>query len=511
MVNEQQERIEFSRYSVKHFMTQYLTHRMKMPDDHATRAGEYVDLGEYGTKLCGELGAALKPGGRLGGLVARGHGKTTIATVALVLYCLAHKLKKNIILIAKNEGEAKEKMREIVSDLEFNYMLREDFPHLKPRKDRAGRDVKYSDLQIILHSGVSVRAYPFCGAIRGAIVHGVRPDLIVLDDPEDDTKVLSETEREKGWDWFKKAVINTIPPGSGSVIWLGTLLHYDALLGRIVQQKMLKGWRTFELPCWDTDDHSKLLWPERYSQAELEQRKDEIGDAAFGQEYEHTPVDPASRLWRPEWWRFYDRQDLIVRSGRYYMPDPAHPWDTEKALPLVTYVGVDPSVGEKAHNDPCGFVVLGVQECTQLIYILHIEAARMTFQQQLGMLSRLQETWKPERIGVEAAVYQTVLAQVGWQGGLPVIPIRPVHDKRMRAQGSTIPFEQGRVYLPQGEDATAKFQRECETFPRGRHDDLIDALGLALEVAQWSSGWVYTPGRKRESYSVLEGYFNGIH
>ncbi|MDG6356030.1 hypothetical protein QAA22_11710, partial [Glaesserella parasuis] len=69
-----------------------------------------------------------------------------------------------------------------------------------------------------------------------------RPDLVILDDIENDEQVRNPEQRDKLHNWLKKTVL---PLGSADgkldVIYIGTILHYDSVLNRTLASK---AWNT---------------------------------------------------------------------------------------------------------------------------------------------------------------------------------------------------------------------------------------------------------------------------
>ena len=79
-----------------------------------------------------------------------------------------------------------------------------------------------------------------------------------------------------------------------------------------------------------------------------------------------------------------------------------------------------------------------------------------------------------------------------------IIAISPSGGKEARAAAVQPQIESGNVYLPDGAAWLDPFVEEFATFPRGRHDDQVDALTQALadlghrlrtlQLKQWKRG-----------------------
>ncbi len=80
--------------------------------------------------------------------------------------------------------------------------------------------------------------------LRGRRHGPYRPDLMFFDDLENDEAVRSPEQRKKLETWIKRAALKVGPPdGSMDVIWVGTVLHYDAVLVRAAKSPV---WTVYE-------------------------------------------------------------------------------------------------------------------------------------------------------------------------------------------------------------------------------------------------------------------------
>jgi predicted phage terminase large subunit-like protein len=56
--------------------------------------------------------------------------------------------------------------------------------------------------------------------------------------------------------------------------------------------------------------------------------------------------------------------------------------------------------------------------------------------------------------------------------------LRPPGDKMAKAQPLEVMFESGNVFVPRGAKWIPEFRRQFAEFPKGRHDDVVDAASL---------------------------------
>ena len=75
--------------------------------------------------------------------------------------------------------------------------------------------------------------------VRGRRHRNWRPDLIVLDDIENDENVNTPEQRRKLKNWFDKAVSKAGDTYT-DIMYIGTILHYDSLLNNVLQNPRYK-------------------------------------------------------------------------------------------------------------------------------------------------------------------------------------------------------------------------------------------------------------------------------
>ena len=85
-------------------------------------------------------------------------------------------------------------------------------------------------------------------------------DLVVLDDIENDETVQTPEQRNKLHNWILKAVLKLGAAGEKfDVIYVGTILHYDSVLNRILNTK---GWRSVRFKAILRMPDNMTLWDE---------------------------------------------------------------------------------------------------------------------------------------------------------------------------------------------------------------------------------------------------------
>ena len=289
----------------------------------------------------------------------RGHGKSVLMGLVHPLWAICRKKKRFIIIISSSSAISEGFLAAIIRELRENELLRMDFGNL------VGSD-KWTCNEILTSNGVRVAAKGVGSNLRGMRSFESRPDLIICDDLEDDEGVQNIEQRQKLESWFNRSVLN-LPGPEGDIFAIGTMLHYDSLLA-----KLLKKWNGRKYRALGTD--GAALWPTYYDAERLKKIKDGAGDKegigsiAFECEYQNNPISPEEQLIREEWISYYQPEDLYNFSGA------SAPGGHE--LPLLIATAIDPALGSSSTGDYSAIVTVG--QAGGKIYVLEADIKRRT-------------------------------------------------------------------------------------------------------------------------------------
>lgn len=513
------------------------------PDDSRRRRAERSLLdfeGEYlahfhtepcGTvhiELCDELDTALLPGQRLVGALPREHAKTTHGTVSLGVYAICTRKKKYIRIWGANEAEAKAKLNNIMLELESNAALKADYgDEIKPMLDSKGSPVKATDTEVVFKNGVKIHALPFLGKARGMLFRGKRPDLDIIDDPEDDTTVVSKEWRKKATGWVNKALLNSLDSKTGSLVWLGTILHFDSLLANLLNPKV-KGekpapqWRRMFKTAiivkeghglWDKDEQGQWintpLWPERWPMNKLHAKYLEIGVFEFQSEFMNNPLDPESQIFRRGMFKRYNFDLLESKDGRWWLPAPPIPGRAtdSKLKPLEVFEVADLAMEVGVDHDHSAYMIVGSMWLTDmeapLVFILHCSREKISIGQQAARITALYRTWKPSRIGLGKQTGGHMMKSQALEKGLPMTEVPEIDSKHARITAGAGFVERGLVYVPADAPWLEDFFSEAENYNGAKkkpQDDQLDCLAHAIYLCTLRSGiLIYRSRHKRKA------------
>lgn len=220
-------------------------------------------------------------------------------------------------------------------------------------------------------------------------------------------------------------------------------------------------------------DDGSLFFPERLNQDFLDNARRTMGVYLFANQYLNQVIPDEAKNFKMEWIRFYS------------------------TLPSNTYrfAFIDPAIGQKSHHDYTGIAVVEVDDTGQW-YLTHASRHRLTPTQIVDKIFDLHKRFPCQAIGIEQVAYQEALLYMVDQEMKrrnELIPLKGItrgaSSKNVRILGLVPRFEWGRILVSQG---LVDFEDEFSTFPRGSHDDILDAVASLEEL-------VFYPNKIKET------------
>ncbi len=313
----------------------------------------------------------------------------------------------------------------------------------------------------------------------GGKVTGFGGDIIILDDIMRAADARSEAERQRILDWFTSSLPSRFDnPKAGKLIVVQQRLNNDDLPAHLIAQG---GWTHLDLPAIEWRDqkilisdgrvwHRKpgdLLTPERLGLEELARLRREMGTADFEAQYNQRPAAPEGRLIKLEWFPYY----RMRKWRREAFEAVIQSWDTA----LVT--------DAKADYTAC--VTLGLRG--RKIYVLDVFRDRLMFTEQRDAILAQKKKYDADLVVIEKSGSGHMLWEeinlkmrqrwlINNDVGAP---------KTARAEQQTAKLEARLVLLPVEADWLETFKKELAEFPRGKHDDLVDAFTQGLRILDY--------------------------
>src|SRR5262245_5999444 len=374
----------------------------------------------------------------------RDHGKSTQVCARLV-WEPARDPRLRIKIVCASDALAAERGRFVRQAIEGNHNLQRVFPHLRPAHP-------WGDTRLTVVRPANVIGPSLTAIGVGAASTGSRADLLVCDDIVDVKALCSRAERDRVKDYFRDNLMNLLEP-DGRFWGLCTPWHRDDLNAE------LKRNGAFALFRRAVGDDLQPVWPERWPEAALAARRDEIGAVSFARGYRLVPLADEDVPIRAAWVRF---------------------WDEERE-PDRVILSVDPALSTHARADRSALVVLA--QCGTEIRCLAAVARRVLTPDLIALIGAVDARWNPHVIVFESnSAFKGIadLMKRHASFGPKVMDVKQSADKGSRV-GTFSVSVQNESFRLRGDGAGGvdpsqqELMDEMTTFPLGEHDDLPDA------------------------------------
>jgi predicted phage terminase large subunit-like protein len=321
----------------------------------------------------------------------------------------------------------------------------------------------------------------------GGSATGKGGNRLVVDDPHNPTQAESDTQRDQAITYFNQTLSTRLDDKRrGAIVLVMQRLHHRDLSTVCLEQGythlclpgISEGRTTVVFPRSGrvvTREDQEPLWPAREGAAELAAQQRTLGSYAYAGQYQQRPSPRGGGLFKRDWWRFYDVLPPLQRF--------AQSWDLAfKGGETSDYV-VGLFAGQKGAD----------------VYLIDRYKARASFQQTCAAIVAMRRRHPHTgAIWVEDAANGPAVIDALKSQVRGLIPVNPAGGKYARASACEPRVEAGNVYLPrpttpEGTPIAERawvhdFIEQLAVFPKGEHDDDVDAFTQLL--VQWpGSGW----------------------
>jgi predicted phage terminase large subunit-like protein len=306
----------------------------------------------------------------------------------------------------------------------------------------------------------------------GGSVTGRRGDLVLIDDPvrsrqDADSELLSE----RAWDWWKADLATRLKPNA-KVVLIMTRWSEQDLGGRLLDDMATGGeqWEVLRLPM-EAEPGDPLgravgepLWPEWFTD---------------------TMRSTAKRDTRT--WSALYQQSPSPETGSYFLKDWLRPVPTLPPRESLRVFGASDYAVTQNGGDWSVHVVLGLDSDDRL-YVLDLWRGQTASDVWVESFCDLVLQWKPlgwaEETGqIRAGIGPWLDKRSRERRAFVARETFPTRgDKSVRAQSIRGRAALGGLYIPADAPWRADFETELLSFPAGRHDDIVDSLGLCGQL-----------------------------
>ena len=390
-------------------------------------------------------------------LVPRGTFKSTFFTRGLTLWKLVNNKDERILIANATATNARRFLGEIKDVIRYN----EEFKALYG--DWYDADLKWNEDEFnIKGRSAGIRESAVTAVGVGGNLVSQHYSMIIADDLVNEENSSTKLLADKVIDWWRKSLSLLDPDGEYLII--GTRWSYYELYSYI-RDTFKEDVDVYIKGAYNED--GSLYFPERLNKQKLKELEKLHGPYFFSAFYLNNPVDPESAL-------------IKESQIKYYSSVPRN---------LLIFSACDPAVSQSVTADYSSITTVGVDPDDNW-YVLEVRRGRWTVGELVDNLFSVYKEFEPLNMSIEViGQAQGLLTPIKQEEErrkiyLPLIEIkaRGQVTKESRIRSVLQPrFERGKIYI---KEDMLDLKDELLTFPRGRHDDIIDSL-TDIEEIYW--------------------------
>lgn len=339
---------------------------------------------------------------------------------------------------------------------------------------------------------------------------GKRGNRLVIDDPHSVDKAESQTEREKAVRRFREGAVNRLnDQQKDAIVIIMQRLHESDISGEILNNEM--GYTALVLPMeYEKSRHceteigftdprtrdGELLFPQRFPQNVVDALKRDMQIYSWAGQYQQRPAPRGGGIFPYNGWEYWHRQ-VAIKYGR-----------NEGQFPEFSFIlgSVDTAFTNKEENDFSAMVVFGVWldlYGVNQVMLMHFWRKRLRFHDAVEEIVRSSRKMKCDRVLIEnkssgLPIFEEISRLTRDEEFAVQLSNPGADDKAARANTVSHLFREERedgsirdgfVWAPAITQDNGQLwprawaedlMQEAASFPKGRHDDGVDAMVQGL-------------------------------
>lgn len=189
--------------------------------------------------------------------LSRGFGKSTLMSLIGVLWLCLRKDWKFVVMVSSTKDNADGFLRKIIEESEDNQKLIEDFPEVLPAIDQKGQFVSWKDSDIVCRGGFRMISKGILNSIRGARHKQYRPDALIVDDPDEEKDVISESIMTRKYRWLDRAALRLGDAWGIDVMFAYTTLSPNCMGEIVYTDRKYADWDKKKFKAIEIDSNGK--------------------------------------------------------------------------------------------------------------------------------------------------------------------------------------------------------------------------------------------------------------
>ncbi|NDB67811.1 MAG: hypothetical protein EB015_07365 [Methylocystaceae bacterium] len=348
----------------------------------------------------------------------------------------------------------------------------------------------------------------------GSALTGEGGSIIVVDDPNAAQEAFSEATIESTIEWWDSALSTRLnDPKTGAFVVIQQRLSEEDLTGHILS-KDVGDWCHLMLPMrYEADrafvntmgwsdprtEEGELLWPERMGEKEVSLLERQLGPWGAAGQLQQRPEPKGGGIIKRDWWTLWNQDNFPPVEYIIASLDTAFTTKTENDYSAMTVWGIFSGGDQKAvatrvtgRDGLLNFVEeRKYTEEHPRVIMMHAWQERLELHDLVNKVAETMKTYKVDKLLVEnKASGPSVIQELRRIfNHLPFV-VEPIDlikthshlsiDKISRAHAVVPLFAGGLVYAPDRSWADMVIT-QCSTFPKAKHDDLVDTVTMALQ------------------------------
>lgn len=405
-------------------------------------------------------------------LCPRGHLKTAIITKAYTIKRILN--NPNIRILIANQ--VWDRARDILFEIKEQLTVKSDLPNI------FGNFVsgRWREEEIVIAQRTAALSAPTIGTTGvEAEMTSSHFDLIIADDVQGLQNCQTKDQRDKV-KRFIRSLTALLDPG-GEMIVVGTRWHFDDIYQEILDNQK----DYYDITVRQIIEDGELIFPEKFNQKFDSSLKDWVGckeksmdyvdflkqdmGPDFYAQYMNLPIDETTQLIKREYFQYWQR----------------------KPEGLYVALTVDPASGIEQRSDYTALVVCGMDSKRNIYVLDTLRGHWGSPSEKVANIVTMIDKWHPSVIGIEGVGFQKELKYWLEELVLKNRHLPPITE--IKAPPTRVKFTHLKAiepYYRNGMMFHASWMKDLENEVlmlssegyKGKHDDLLDALCMQLEL-----------------------------
>ena len=341
----------------------------------------------------------------------------------------------------------------------------------------------------------------------GSSLTGEGGNIIVVDDPNAAQEAHSEATIATTIEWWDGALSTRLNNAkTGAFVVIQQRLGEEDLTGHILSKEVGE-WTHLCLPMrfepersfmtsigWEDPrkEPGELLWPERFGEREVANLERQMGPWTAAGQLQQRPEPKGGGVIKREWWQLWEREKFPPLDYVMASLDTAYTTKTENDYSAMTVWGVFSGGNQGAianrvigrDSETISMIKRTYTEEHPKVMMMFAWQERLELHELVLKVSQTMKDYKVDKILIEnkaagISTAQEIRRLYGHEDFAVQLVDPKSQDKLSRLYSVQHLFAEGLIFAP---DRTWADQviTQVSTFPKGKHDDLVDTVSMAL-------------------------------